>query len=150
MCNLFHYFEVERSFDWCIHDTIWAASWQNQQNGMCAQQRLRSAWASAQSDQSLAVRMIEETLGPQLPIEWPCHCEDTDQTGRMPRLIWVFPWRTSFCWFCHEVAHMWTKLWGQWQDFLNDPCFGSLPRNVGFTACNFQDFLKCKLIATII
>ena len=32
----------------------WAASWQNQHNGMCTQQRLRSAWAwaSAQSDQS--------------------------------------------------------------------------------------------------
>ena len=26
---------------------IWATSWQNQQNGMCAQRRLRSAWASA-------------------------------------------------------------------------------------------------------
>ena len=25
---------------------IWDASWQNQQNGMCAQRRLRSAWAS--------------------------------------------------------------------------------------------------------
>ena len=32
---------------------IWAASWQNQQYGMCAQWRRRSAWASAQSDQSL-------------------------------------------------------------------------------------------------
>ena len=32
---------------------IWAESRQNQQNGMCAQWRLRSAWASAQSDQSL-------------------------------------------------------------------------------------------------
>ena len=32
---------------------IWAASLQNQQNGMCAQRRLRSAWASAQSDESL-------------------------------------------------------------------------------------------------
>ena len=31
----------------------WAASWQNQQNYTCAQQWLRSAWASAQSDQSL-------------------------------------------------------------------------------------------------
>ena len=31
---------------------IWAASRQNQQNGLCTQQRLRSAWASAQSDQS--------------------------------------------------------------------------------------------------
>ena len=31
----------------------WASAWQNQQNGMCAQRNLRSAWASAQSDQSL-------------------------------------------------------------------------------------------------
>ena len=30
----------------------WAAAWQNQQNDLCAQRRLRSAWASAQSDQS--------------------------------------------------------------------------------------------------
>ena len=30
-----------------------ATSWQNQQNGMCAQRRLRSALVSAQSDQSL-------------------------------------------------------------------------------------------------
>ena len=36
---------------------IWAASWQNQRNGMCAQWRLRSAWASAQSDLVFAVRM---------------------------------------------------------------------------------------------
>ena len=33
--------------------TKWATSWQNQQNGMCTQWRLRSVWASAQSDQSL-------------------------------------------------------------------------------------------------
>ena len=31
----------------------WAASWQNQQNGMCAERRLRSALTSAQSDQRL-------------------------------------------------------------------------------------------------
>ena len=37
----------------------WAASWQNQQHGMCAQQRLRSAWASAQSDQSLRCPLEE-------------------------------------------------------------------------------------------
>ena len=41
----------------------WAASWQNQQSGMCAQQRLRPAWASVQSDQSLRCPH-EETLGP--------------------------------------------------------------------------------------
>ena len=46
----------------------WAVSWQNQQNGMCAQRRLRSAWVSAQSDQSLRCP-LEESLGPELPIK---------------------------------------------------------------------------------
>ena len=36
--------------------------------GVCAQRRLRSAWASAQSDQSLRCPH-EETLGLKLPIE---------------------------------------------------------------------------------
>ena len=40
----------------------------NKQNGMCAQGRLRSAWASAQSDQSFRCPH-EESLGPYLPIE---------------------------------------------------------------------------------
>ena len=47
---------------------IWAASWQNPQNDFCAQRRLRSAWTSAQSDQSLRC-LHEDTLGPQLPID---------------------------------------------------------------------------------
>ena len=33
--------------------TKWATAWQNQQYGLCAQRRLISAWASAQSDLSL-------------------------------------------------------------------------------------------------
>ena len=70
---------------------IWAASWQNQQNGMCAQRRLRSAWTSAQSDQSLHCPH-KESLG-SLATQW-VHSEDSDQTGRMPRLIWVFAGRT--------------------------------------------------------
>ena len=41
----------------------WAASWQNQQNGMHVQQRLRSTWASPQSDQSLRCPH-EESLDP--------------------------------------------------------------------------------------
>ena len=45
--------------------------------------KLRSAWASAQSDQSLRCPH-EESLRPELPIE--CS-EDSDQTGQMPRLI---------------------------------------------------------------
>ena len=33
--------------------------------------------------------------------------EDSDQTGRMPRLIYMsLRWaHKPFCWFCHEVAH---------------------------------------------
>ena len=34
-------------------DMKWVSAWENQQNGMCTQPRLRSAWASAQSDQIL-------------------------------------------------------------------------------------------------
>ena len=40
-------------------DGNWATSWQNQQNGRCTQLRLRSAWASAQSDQSLRCVLSE-------------------------------------------------------------------------------------------
>ena len=43
-------------------------SQQNQQNGMYAQRRLRSAWASAQSDQSLHCP-LEESLRPLLPFK---------------------------------------------------------------------------------
>ena len=44
-------------------EAFWATSWQTQQNGFCAQRRLRSAWASAQSDQSLRCRLMG-SLGP--------------------------------------------------------------------------------------
>ena len=54
---------------------------------LCAQQRLRSAWASAQSSLS-----TWRKLG-SLATHW-VHSEDSDQTGRMPRLIWVFTGRT--------------------------------------------------------
>ena len=41
-------------FIWDCSKYNWAAAWLNQQNdNMCAQWRLRSAWASAQSNQSL-------------------------------------------------------------------------------------------------
>ena len=46
----------------------WATAWKKQQNGMCAQRRLRSVWTSAQSDQSLRCSH-EEALGSWLPIK---------------------------------------------------------------------------------
>ena len=51
-----------------------------------AQRRLRSAWTSAQSDQSSLSTWRK--LG-SLATHW-AHSKDSDQTGRMPRLIWVF------------------------------------------------------------
>ena len=62
---------------------------------LCAQRRLRSASASAWSDQALlsAWRKLES-----LDTQW-AHSEDSDQTGQMPRLIWVFAGRT-----CHFVG----------------------------------------------
>ena len=63
------------------------------------QWRLRSAWASAQSDQSLGCA----------PSVLHADSEDSDRTGQMPRLTWVFAGRTvtllvfvmsriKFCW----------------------------------------------------
>ena len=70
---------------------------------VCAQRRLRSAWAYAQSDQSLGCPH-EETLGPQLP---------TERTARTPIRLGGCPgWSESslctchFFWFCYEVAHI--------------------------------------------
>ena len=34
------------------------------------------------------------------------HSEGSDQTGRTPRLIWSSLGAQSFCWFCHEAAHL--------------------------------------------
>ena len=73
-----------------FHSLIWAALWQNQQNGMCANHRLRSAWASAQFDQS-SLSVWRKLLS--LATHW-VHSKDSDQTWRMPRPIWVFIGRT--------------------------------------------------------
>ena len=51
-----------------------------------------SAWASAESDQSLHCP-FEEALGPWLPTLRAPN-KNSDQTGCMPRLIWVFAWHT--------------------------------------------------------
>ena len=67
----------------------WAASRQNQQNGMCTQRRLRSAWASAQSDQSSLSTWRK--LG-SLATHW-VHSKDSDQ------MIWVLTGSSHFVGF---------------------------------------------------
>ena len=74
-------------------------------SGTCAKRSLRSAWVSAQTDQSSMSAWRK--LG-SLANHW-AHSEDSDQTGRMPRLIWVFAGRT-----CHFICFVmrWLILWG--------------------------------------
>ena len=68
---------------------------------VCAQRRLRSAWASAQSDQSLRCPH-EETLGPWLSIE------RTAKTLICPGWSESSLGVHSFCLFCHVAAHLLT------------------------------------------
>ena len=53
---------------------------------LCAQRKLRSAWSS---QSSLSAWRKEGSLA----THW-AHSEDSDQTGRMPRLIWVLAGHT--------------------------------------------------------
>ena len=71
----------------------------------CAQQSLRSAWASPQSDQSsLCAQWVAKDI-----IFLHADSEDSDQTGRMPRLTWVFAGRT-----CHFVGFVTRRLISLW------------------------------------
>ena len=69
---------------------------------VCAQPRLRSAWASAQSDQSLRC-IHEETLGPQLPTEH--NAKTLIRLGGCPGWSEFSLGSQSFCWVCHVAAN---------------------------------------------
>ena len=56
---------------------------------MCAQRRFRSAWVSTQSDQS-SLSAWKKAWVLSYPFSTHlAHSVDSDQTGQMPRLIWV-------------------------------------------------------------
>ena len=75
----------------------WAASWQNQQNGMCAQPK---------SSLGIKFSSLSAWRKPgSLATHW-AHSEDSDQTGWLPRLIWVFAGCTVILLVCHEAAQM--------------------------------------------
>ena len=76
----------------CAQRRFWsAATLENVPFHMCAQRGLKTACASAQSDQSLRCEH-EEILHPWLSKNAPN--EDSDQTARMRRLIWIFAGRS--------------------------------------------------------
>ena len=48
------------------------------------------------------------------------HSEDSDQTGRMPRLIWVFTGRMKKAWvLSYPLSAQW-RLWSDWADAQAD------------------------------
>ena len=67
---------------------------------------------SAKTQISLGIRPVWSVFAARMKKPWVLiYLLSTqrrpDQTGRMPRLIWVFARCTlSVCWFCHVVAHM--------------------------------------------
>ena len=69
---------------------------------LCAQRRLRSAWASAQSDQSLRCPH-EESWVPKLPIERTA--KSLIRLGGCPVWSESSLGAQSFYWCCHEAAH---------------------------------------------
>ena len=69
---------------------IWAAAWQNQQNYLCSQQRLRSPWVSARSDQSLCSALNRLLRA---------HCFSMWTAKTLIRLIGLRYAQRSFCWF---------------------------------------------------
>ena len=94
---------------------------------LCAQRRLRSAWASAQSDLSLRFSH-EESLGACRTAKTLIRLggcpgcapsEDSDQPGHLPSLIWVFAFRMKKAW----VLSAQRRLWSDWADAQADPSF---------------------------
>ena len=79
-------------FRYFVTFVIWVTARQNQQNDMWAQPRLRSVWVSALSaEYSLCAQWVAND-----PSFLHADSEDSDQSGRMPRLIWVCAGRTYY------------------------------------------------------
>ena len=70
---------------------------------LCAQWRLRSAWASVQSDKSLR-SLCAQWIGKNTRV-LHADSEGFDHTVRMPSLIWVFAGRTGH-FFCFVVLRL--------------------------------------------
>ena len=82
-----------------------AASWQNQQNGMCAQRRLRSDWADPGHPPSL-IRGFPVRMKKAWVLSYPLSDKrklwsDWVDVQADLSLRWV---HMPFCWFCHEAA----------------------------------------------
>ena len=112
---------------------IWATAWQNQQNYLCVPQRLRSAWASTQSD--LSSLSAWRNLG-SLDTHW-AHREDWSVWAYAQADLSLCWEHRSFCWFCRAAAH-----------FINtDSSQKSFISFLGQSQFRFQ--LTCLLLFTL-
>ena len=72
--------------------TKWAASWQNQQNDLCARQtHISLGIHPVRSESLLYTHWVAQDPG-----FLHVNSNDSDQTGQMPSLIWVFAGRTGY------------------------------------------------------
>ena len=94
---------------WLKTQNIRATSWQNQQNGMCALQRLGSARASSQSDRSLlsAWRKLGSPLSAQRRLIRLGGCPGWSESGCIVILL-VFSWGRSLA---GARQSEWDMLW---------------------------------------
>ena len=111
---------------------------------LCTKRRLRSAWASAQSDQRLRCPH-ENNLG-SLATHL-AHSKDSDQTGRMPRLIWVFAGRTVILLILSRGGSFWFFKAGiQTTTSGLNFCVTAVKTSLFFVNEFGDIFKKCKLI----
>ena len=68
---------------------------------VCAQRRLRPDWAESLISLRCALSWVAKDPG-----FLHADSKDSDQTGRMPRLIWSSLSAQPFCWFCHAAAQI--------------------------------------------
>ena len=103
-----------RSFD----EKILSRDMTKPTNSVCAQWRLRSAWASGWPESSVCAQWVAKD-----PSFLHADREDSDQTGRMPRLIWAFAGRTATllvltCRGSNIVLHGWNRTLSVWETVL--------------------------------
>ena len=79
---------------------IWAALWQNQQNGMCADDKWVGTWQNQQSDRAPS--------------------KDSDQPGHLPSLIRIFAVRMKKAWVLSYPLRAQWRLWSDWADAQAD------------------------------
>ena len=126
-----------------LNRTIWSTSWQNQQ---CAVR-------PAKTQISLGICQVwsESSLCPwrklgSLATHWT-HIEDSDQTGRMPRLMWVFAVRiaTLLVLSCRGSYILYFCSWNSYGVPLLDSVLSGMRSNV-LSKCKISEVIGTKSI----